>query len=39
VLVSGRVELGDERQCVGSIEKMKRGSGQAFSLHAMKRTK
>lgn len=32
VLVSCRIELGDERQCVGSIEEMKRGSGQAFSL-------
>ncbi len=39
VLVSGRIELGDERQCVGSIEKMQRGSGQTFSLHAIKRTK
>jgi len=32
VLVSGRIELGDERQYVGSIEEMKRGSGQALSL-------
>lgn len=39
VLVSCRIELGDERQCVGSIEEMKRGSGQAFSLQAIKRTK
>lgn len=39
VLVSCRIELVDERQCVGSIEEMKRGGGQAFSLQAIKRTK
>ncbi|WP_421698597.1 hypothetical protein [Aeromonas salmonicida] len=39
VLISCRIELGDERQCVGSIEEMKRSSGQAFSLQAIKRTK
>lgn len=39
VLISCRIELGDERQCVGSIEEMKRSSGQAFSLKAIKRTK
>lgn len=36
VLVRCRIELGDERQCVGSIEEMKRGGGQAFNLKEIK---
>lgn len=37
VLVSCRIELSDESQCIGSIEEMKRCGGQALSLQAIKR--
>ena len=39
VLVRRLIELGDERQCVGIIEKMKRWGCQRLDLKVVKRTR